>query len=209
MDINNINKSKAHLIIVLVLMQVMSGCDLELQDNFEYVGNPIEIPTFDMTVYEYVKSNPDSLFDHLSVAIDYADMQSHFESSERTYFLLPDNTWEGSGGIIAVLGGTTVEDIPVERLRKLLLYHTIDEWVDQETLPTISTEYFYQTMLEGDHGIMVIEREEIRFRLDINNSRSVPDGTLSTRVDRHNYRFSNGVAHLLRNFLRYGEEAYD
>ncbi|MEP3386599.1 MAG: hypothetical protein ABJO02_00340, partial [Reichenbachiella sp.] len=206
MDINTLIKNNSNLIVVLIIMQLISGCDLELQEDFDYVGNPIEIPTSDLTVYEYVKSNPDSIFDHLSLAIEYTGMKSHFESSERTYFLLPDYTWEGSGGIIAALGGTTVEDIPVDKLKKLLLYHTIDEWVDQETLPTISTEYFYQTMLEGDHGIMVIEREEIRFRLDINDSRSVPDGTLSTRVDRHNYRFSNGVAHLLRNFLRYGEK---
>ncbi|MEM6644485.1 MAG: hypothetical protein AAF616_16010 [Bacteroidota bacterium] len=196
----------------MIVISSLMSCGLGLQENFEYQESGYEIGTITMSPYQWVMSNPDSAFDYLSVAIDHAGMRDHFETPGRTFFLITDGAWEGPTGIISRLGGAdslAVTDLPVEPLRRVLLYHTIDAFVDQAALPKEDTEYDFQTMLEGELGEMIIVRENLRYRFDINMSDRLPSTALGTRINRHNYRFENGsVAHQTTTLLRYSEEAY-
>ncbi|MFY0598972.1 MAG: fasciclin domain-containing protein [Cyclobacteriaceae bacterium] len=196
---------------VFGIVVLLSSCGLGLQESFEYKSSSREVPEFDMTVYDWVKSNQDSVFDYLSLAIDYAGMQEHFEAEGRTYFLLQDGAW---ATILEDLvdpnapnpdDTITVEDIPIAKLKNLLLYHTIDERVAQTDVLAVDVHYEYQTMLEGEDGIMIIKRENLKFRLDINEKASglLPAESRGARIFRHNYKFTNGLSHIATSYFRY------
>lgn len=108
-----------------------------------------------------------------------------------------------------------------ERLKTLLRYHIIgDKYIDQfsSMLPIRQQDYIFQSLVPGDEGRLSIRRTEF-YGFNFNRANEIPIGTgatvgSGTNVARatgrkttsrvqHNYVFSNGIGHLLSNYIRY------
>jgi len=136
-----------------------------------------------------------------------------FESEIGELPTFEDQTVLELGEIFAVLGVTAIDSLDAEgldRLRNILNYHIIDDYVDQgpENLPVLLTNYFFQTLLSGDEGVISVHRDE-RFRMFINKeplrnelATGLPSNARRAQVQNHNYVFSNGVGHQVRDYSR-------
>jgi len=204
-------------VLVLFAMAVMTtGCSLPVQPDFEFEPAIGELVTFeDQTVLEWMSSdaavsgNANNNFDILVDAIALAGMESEYDSpgDRRTFLMLNNEAFTGGGEIFAVLGVTELDsldtDEEITRLRTILRYHIVDAYVDQgpEALPVLLTNYLFQTLIPGDDGQISFNRDE-RFRMNVNRAVGLPGTKRGTQVRNHNYIFSNGVGHHVRDYVR-------
>lgn len=185
------------------------SCDLEPQDRFEYVPSiPLEV-TFDtITVLDWISRRGN--LGLMERAIEITGLEAEYNRTngggDRTFMLLDNRAFTDRGEILQALSGNRgaeyIDSVDVDQLRNVLLYHIVDQYVDQgpDNLPVVNTEYIFQTLLPGGDGLMSINRDE-RFRLNINRAPSLPERKKGTRIREHNYVFSNGIAHLTRDYL--------
>lgn len=185
------------------------SCDLEPQERFEYIRSVPPIPSFDtMTVLEFIQMR-----DNLSImerAIEITDLEAEYDGTngggERTFMMLDNRAFTDGGEILQRLAGNRnavyIDSVDVDELRDILRYHILDQYVDQgpDNLPVLFTDYFFQSLLPGPDGLMSINRDE-RFRLRVNDAPSLPERRKGTLIREHNYVFSNGIAHLTRDYL--------
>lgn len=201
--------------VLLALTCTFYGCDLPVQPEFIFEPEIGQLVTFeDQTVYEWMTSDAavsgsvNNNFDTLVAAIQLTGMVDEYNDPDdrRTFLMLNNEAFTGGGEIYRVLDITaldSLDDDGIERLRTILRYHIVDDYVDQgpEALPILLTDYLFQTLIPGDDGLISFNRDE-RFRVNINRAINLPGTARGTQVRNHNYRFSNGVGHHIRDYVR-------
>lgn len=201
---------------MFVLLCFVTGCDLPVQPKFEFESEIGELVTFeDQTVLEWMRSpesvNPSNSrvnFDIMVSAIEATGLEDEYNdpNDRRTFLMLNNEAFTANGEIFAVLGVDAIDSLDIDgidRLRTILRYHIIDAYVDQgpDALPVLLVHYFFQTLIPGEEGIISANRDE-RFRMNINRADGLPGNARGTQVRQHNYVFSNGVGHHIRDYVR-------
>ncbi|MFN2363779.1 MAG: hypothetical protein ABR596_05715, partial [Halarsenatibacteraceae bacterium] len=170
---------------IFCISLLLSSCELELQDNFDFkpevdLTNPFD----DMTAWEFIqtrtaqRSDINENFDpevdidgpsneelHYMIAAikktGFEDLYDQTETTERTYLLLNNNSFQGDNGIINIVVERTPEEIEedeenaanqiqltpeqivdridtpeeIELLKTILRYHIVTAYIDQ--VPTL------------------------------------------------------------------------
>lgn len=205
----------AGVLTLFSLAIMFTGCDLPVQPKFEFEPEIGELITFeDQTVLEWMSSDAavspvaNNNFDIFVAAIALTGMQDEYNNpaDRRTFLMLRNEAFTGGGEIFTVLGVSSLDALDeagIERLRTILRYHIVDAYVDQgpDALPVLLTDYLFQTLLPGDDGVISFNRDE-RFRMNINRAVALPGTARGTLVQNHNYIFSNGVGHHIRDYVR-------
>ncbi len=219
---------------IIVLTFLLSSCDLGLQEEFDFkpealTDNPFE----NMTAWEWIQTrtsvatttntyNPLE-FDYYIEAIKKAGMQNEFDqmtTKERTYLLLNNNAFLGTGDIIQIItGSSTVPagetaaqtmnkvDTPVEleKLKTVLRYHIVTTYILQvPTLYKYDTDYLFQTLIPGDAGLIAFRRNPI-YQITVNSQLAPLPATATSEFEQclsHNYQFKNGIGHVLSDPVR-------
>jgi hypothetical protein len=121
--------------LVLCLSILLSSCDLELQDNFDFVPEVDKTDPFDdITAWEFIQtrtalisevnpnfdpeededgpSNEELHFMILAIQkVGFEDLYNQTETTDRTYLLLNNNAFRGNDGIIDLVVQRTDEEI--------------------------------------------------------------------------------------------------
>ncbi len=207
-------------LLILVVFLPLIGCGLEIQKPFEFVPETANIATYEnQTVWEWLQTqkSPSSLtavdqykFDFLIEAIEYTGLVDEFNrrTDRRTFLLLNNNAFDDTGKILQTLTGKVTGPVRAAdktRLTNLLKYHIVDkEYITQvDPLKTYDTDYFFQTLNEGDNGKILLRRDPL-YRVSVNPATVFPL-TASRRgsaVRTHNLRYANGIAHVLNDYTR-------
>jgi hypothetical protein len=193
------------------------SCDLEIQEPYEFKPEATKLVTFkEITALQYIETKltpagsaaSGDNFDSLYRAIKLTGLESEFNGSDpkRTFLLLNNTAWVGTtaGKILRDIGNVKdMTAIPVDKLRTLLRYHIVTEYIHQiETTKNHLDFYYFQTLVPGDSGLMSVERDE-RYTLTFNNGARLPAATRkSATAFRHNYQFKNGIAHMMNTYIR-------
>ncbi|MGB3798335.1 MAG: hypothetical protein WA952_00900 [Lewinella sp.] len=193
------------LFLLFAGLMTLTGCDLERQRQFEFDPDIAPQVTFDMTALEFIRSHPADDFNYLDTAITLLGMEAEYESNPepRTYILLKDAAFTDRGDILQQITGSTdtamdsLDATQLERLRYILRYHIIDDYIENgfDPLVVVNRDYFFQSLIPGPDGIVSVNRDD-RFRLGINQSEDLQGTRRGGLLGEHNYIFTNGVAHL-------------
>jgi len=200
---------------MFLMLCFATSCDLPVQPKFEFESEISELVSFeDQTVLEWMRSdasiggNANANFDIMVSAIEATGLEGEYSEpgDRRTFLMLNNEAFTANGEIFPLLGVTAVDsldDSGLDRLRTILRYHIIEDYVDQgpEALPVLLVDYFFQTLIPGEEGLISVNRDE-RFRMNINRSDGLPGNSRGTQVRQHNYVFSNGVGHHVRDYVR-------
>lgn len=217
-------KKLGNLMILGLLIIAIAGCKkLPLQDKFEFNSEVAELtPYKGLTALQFLQLDPKNEFNYMRQVIKLTGMEAEYsvDMTKRTYLLLKDTAFvdgypNGSGvnqytGVTKDLTGVNKGDLSkvnVDRLKKLLNYHIINEYVDQFSplLPKRQVEFFFQSLVPGVEGTISIRRTEF-YGFNFNTSSTIPTGTAGKKTTnrvQHGYVFKNGIAHLLSNYIRY------
>ncbi|CAH0999392.1 putative protein P37 [Neolewinella maritima] len=197
--------------LLLTVLLTYSGCDLERQRQFEFDPDIAPQVTFNMTALEFLQMHPGDDFYYLDSAIALTGMEAEYSTNTdpRTYLLLKDAAFTEGGEILQQLSGATSTSLDsldadqIDRLRTVLRYHIIEAYIENgfDPLNVLFQDYFFQTLVPGDDGVMTINRDD-RFRLNVNRSDDLQGTKKGGRIGEHNYIFTNGVAHLTTDSYR-------
>lgn len=215
LKIKSWNILKLRLVVLLIFAMLISSCDLRLQQKIPFSPETPALPTFkDQTAWDWVQSNPKGDFIYMQQAINVTGLQNIYSQldSQITYLLLKDVAFTQTNGILQVITGSTRGNLATlnanntQRLKNLLMYHVINQYVDQgpDNLKVLSKDYFFQSLLPGPTGIISINRQP-NFYMVFNQSPTLPitkKGTTNGTQTLHNYILKNGVAHLLPTYIR-------
>ena len=204
--------NKLKFLPVLSMVILLAGCDLELQEGYDFVPEVDAIDPFEnITAWEWVQTRTAPLEDgtqdpeqmnYMIAAIKRAGMENEYNNTSiknRTYLMLNNNAFTGAGDVIQlVTGSATVFQL-------MLKYHIVDEYVAQiPTLFQYNVDYLFQTLIPGEDGLIAMRRNE-RYFISINNSNApLPTSATSQseNVRAHNYVFSNGIGHIIADPVR-------
>lgn len=197
------------LTLAAVVCAIFSSCDLELQEQFEFDPALEPQQTFeDMTVLEWLRTNPREEFDYMLQAIELTGLEAEYSTNteRRTYILLKDRAFTDGGEILQTLTGSregSLDSADVDRLANILRYHIVTDYIenDSELLFVLFQDYLFQSLVPDFDGQISFQRDE-RFRLQINRSNALAGTKKAGRMANHNYIFSNGVAHLTVDHYR-------
>ena len=214
---------KLNILKSLILMGIgllLTNCELKIQPQFEFDTGLDPIPEFNMTAWEWIqtRTSHDTLlakgeyngdeFDLLKEAILLCGMVDEFDKAgkDKTFILLNNNAFTGAGDIIQLVTGSAVGDIAnadTRILGNVLKYHIIpDEYITQnDPLVVYGVDHMFQTLLPGPDGEMSIRRNE-RLQLFYNYSPDLPSTKADEAGYRHNYVFTNGIGHIIQDYLR-------
>jgi len=181
-------KKSLKFIGVISMLFLLSGCDLPLQEEFNFKPEvDILAPFENITAWEWIQTRSStttqapylgSEFDYFKAAIIKADMVEEYNqiaTKERTYLLLNNNAFLGAGDVIniitgsaaAIPAGETAEqtmarvDTPAEldKLKAVLRYHIVTTYILQvPTLFTRNLDYVFQTLIPGTDGLIAFRR---------------------------------------------------
>ena len=146
-----------NLILILTVFSILTfaGCEkLPLQKSYEYEGQAID-PHIQMNTWQFMQSRPD-VFSLMTEAVEYAGMKSFYEQSAAKYtYLLINNA--GMTSFITKYGFSSIKNIDVEKVKKLLQYHIIEGEYHayDKKLPT--EPIFVKTLLAGEDGLLTIK----------------------------------------------------
>ena len=144
---------------------VISCGDLKQQEKFIFKPGIPELVTFkDQTAWEFIQKQTSTVgavpsgnkFDFMITLIKVAGLEEEYNKnvSNRTYLLLNNSSFTGTGRINALLTGVvagTGDLTKVDKVRaaNLLKYHIIDAYVNQTTsLPIYFVNYEFKTLLD-------------------------------------------------------------
>ena len=206
-------------ILAITLSLLVFSCDLKVQKPFDFVPDTKEIATYeDQTVWEWLQTQKSPAgaavldqfkFDYLIEAIQYTGLVDEFNrrSDRRTFLLLNNNGFAGTGKIFQALSNKItgpVSGLDKARLTNVLKYHIINQYITQvDPLKVYGTDYFFQTLNDGDAGKILLRRDE-RYNVSINPATVSPltAARRGTSVRTHNLRYANGIAHVLNDYTR-------
>ncbi|MBB4079248.1 hypothetical protein GGR28_001868 [Lewinella aquimaris] len=206
-----INYTNGSGFLLLCAIFFLSGCDLQRQERFKFEPDIAPQVTFDMTALDFIRLDPGDEFNYLDTAITLTGLEAEYSTNAdmRTYLLLKDRAFTDGGEILQQISGSTstsmdsLDDTQIERLRYVLRYHIIEAYIENgfDPLEVLYQDYFFQTLIPGDDGIISINRDD-RFRLSVNRSDDLQGTKKGGRINEHNYIFTNGVAHLVTDSYR-------
>lgn len=213
------NFKRSYFAILAFLLLTVTGCDLAIQEQFDFEEGIGEIPIQAATALDYIQQDPRNLFTNLGEAIALLGMDDEYRAADRTHFLLMDDAWtEGNGIFNEILGNpeASVADIVTaedrDLLRRILTYHMIEGEVIQVSLPEFDTQFSFRTMLPGANGEMVIHRQFSEWNMSINNNDNnkptrqlAPGGSKKADIKFHNILFENSTSHLVDRAARWGD----
>ena len=195
----------------------MTGCDLEIQKPYDFKPEVFPLATFEnQTVWEWLQTqkSPGGLaavdqykFDFLIEAIQLTGLQEEFnrKGDKRTFLLLNNNAFDDANEILQTLTGSTkktLKDADVGRLKNVLLYHIVEEYILQiPTLQVIDQEYTFQTLIPGEDGKIVMKRND-RYSIAVNSTTSLSTTSRAANVRSHNFQFNNGIGHILNDYVQ-------
>ncbi|MCV9386694.1 fasciclin domain-containing protein [Reichenbachiella ulvae] len=224
----DINNRFREILTVIVFVILATGCDLTLQEEWEYVREPFGNRPTGMTAYDWmVMINQDTTyndddgvpqFQYLLDAIEQTDLIDLYNdpNASQTYFLLRNSAFNASGQLLAHTTGSAdnpLDSLSNDRLEHVLRYHILEEALSQETIPKNDFHLYYQTLVPGDSGVMEINKRLFNQQIRINTSvarvggsnipTTMPDGSRGRGVDLHNFIFTNGIGHQINGYVRY------
>ncbi|GAK98046.1 hypothetical protein JCM19294_1668 [Nonlabens tegetincola] len=111
---------KIKFLVLLISALVISSCELDLQDNYEFESTAVfEDPYEELTAYEFIQlfttpvTDDDNYdpehFNYMEAAIRKAGMVDVFNQTaddQRTYLLLNNNAFVGNGDVISIITGS-------------------------------------------------------------------------------------------------------
>lgn len=190
--------------MILSIFICALGCDLPLQDNFNFKPElTISDPFSEGTAWDFF-TGPEAQrtgdegnllgdsYNYLVAAIrkaEFVDLYNQTDNPNRTYLMLNNNAFTGGGDVIDIITGSdeiadgeTPEDVmervdtpeKLERLRTVLRYHIVDAYVDQ--IPTLR-ETFTQYIFQTlvpGEDGLIAFLRDDRYRTDINDNRQAP-----------------------------------
>jgi hypothetical protein len=201
-----------------MLSIIFTSCgDLELQKTNEFQPGILPANNYnDITAWEFIQKQTSptgtvpaaNRLDFMITLIKVAGLEEEYQKpiTDRTFLLLNNSAFTGTGRINALLTGVTagtgdLTKVDKTRAANLLKYHIINAYVNQSTsLPIYLVNYDFNTLLEGPNGIMKIQRNE-RYSLTINSSTDLPSTRRTTGVTLHNYQFKNGIGHFISSHV--------
>ncbi len=202
--------------LLLCVLMVASSCE-KLERQRKFVFSP-EVPTLrpfaNLTALEWLALHKDSNFVYMNQAIKLTGLEAEYSTNTtpRTYLLLKDNAFtENRAKLLLNITGSTTGDLSavtdtakISILRKVLLYHIIDQYVDQgpKYLVNANQNYFFQTLLPGDNGKITLRRN-VFLSIGVNQSGELPRTKWGDfKGLEHNYIFKNGIALLVPRSYR-------
>ena len=206
-------------LFILTLAFLATACeDLKIQKPYNFVPEKFDEVSFeDQTMWEFLQTQKTPAgaatldnfkLDMMIEAIEYTGLVEEYNrpGDARTFLLLNNSAFTGSGQIKAALSGkttTAVTALDKARLTNLLKYHIIESVVYQvPTLEVFLTDYFFQSLIPGEEGKVSMSRNE-RYSISVNGSTALPVTKKSVTVRTHNLRVKNGVAHITNGYARY------
>ncbi|OHX64520.1 fasciclin domain-containing protein [Flammeovirga pacifica] len=224
----NIFKKFTNLFLLAGFALIAVSCDLQLQREWQYVPEPAGNQPTGMNALEWIQMiNADTTyndadgvpqFEYLLETITLTGMEEVYSdpNTNKTFFLLRNGAFRGNRQLISDMTGdanTPLDQIEVERLEKVLKYHTVTEALSQTDIPKNDFFFYYQTLVEGEEGVIEIHKRlfnqsmRINTKIDRIGSGDTPTnmpGTSKGRgVDLHNYIFTNGMGHQINGYVRY------
>lgn len=201
------------IFVCMLLTVVLTGCDLELQDGFEYDSQVEPQFTFgETTAWEWLQTNPQGEFDYMIEAIQLTGLEDEFNSAslERTFFLIKDLGFTHNGGILKQEFGSNsipLADVDPVKLRNIMMYYILDTYVDQgpDELEVLDVDYNFNTLSEDPNNSYMTVRRTWAHVLNLNKSTDITSATKREGIVRlHNYIFSNGnaVGHMVDRHVR-------
>ncbi|WP_164975194.1 fasciclin domain-containing protein [Lutibacter sp. HS1-25] len=213
---------------MISLILSLTACDLGLQESFDFDPEvDLSDPLDKFTAWEWIQTKDqlttDGKFDgeqfnYFIAAIKAAGMEAEYSGANknRTYLLLNNNAFTGTGDIIHIVTGKssvpagetpdqTMARADIEKLRTILKYHIVTTYIAQvPTLEERDVDYLFQTMIPGEDGLIAFRRD-VLYRVTINREPApLPD--VATKeweaVRSHNYVFNNGVGHVIADPVR-------
>lgn len=217
------------IIAIFAICTLFVGCDLELNEGYEFDPAIDFVDPFDaITAWEWIqtrtKLTSDGKYDgdemnYFIAAIERADMVEEFNqtaTTDRTYLLLNNNAFTGSGDIIQIVTGSatvpagetpeqTMARANVDKLKHVLRYHIVASYINQvPVLEVFNVDYIFQTLYPGEGGLIAFRRNE-RYSITVNHANAPLPSTATTQnenVRSHNYVFNNGIGHIIADPVR-------
>ncbi len=196
--------SGGFLLLLAVMLLCLTACGLERQKQFEFDPELAPQITFDMTALDFIRLDPGDELNYLDSVITLTGLEAEYSTNAepRTFFFLQDAAFTDGGEILQQISGATdtsldsLDATQIERLRYVLRYHILDEYVSNgfDQLEVLYQDYLFQSLIPGEDGLVSINRDD-RFRLNINRSEDLQGTRKGGQIAQHNYIFTNGVAH--------------
>jgi hypothetical protein len=185
-----------------------SSCE-KLERQKKFVFSP-EVPTLKpfvkLTALEWLALHKDSGFVYMNQAIKLTGMEAYYSTNTipRTFLILKDAAFtERRARLLQNITGSSSGDLSavtdtakISIMKKILLYHIIDQYVDQgpKYLVNSGQNYFFQTLFPGDAGKITLRRD-VFLNIAVNQSGDLPRTKWGDfRGLEHNYVFKNGIA---------------
>lgn len=193
------------VLIAIVLLCGAGACrvgDMELQQNYHYHASVLD-PNINMTTWDFMNSRntagEDSLFSIMLDAINYAGLKDLYrQDNGYTYFLLTDTSFTDPGqGYFHDHNIQSVEEMPVDSIKNLLLYHIVKGTYTSLDLTT--TPQYVSTQYPADSVKMSLNHDG-NFTVIIN---AFPGSKRQVSVVTSNLRPTNGVIHVLDRYAAY------
>ena len=196
-----LKKLKSCIILFSVFM-LFTSCGLDLQEDYDFdesatIQPPIE--PFNMTMWEFMQEQAD--FTLMVEAIELAGMQSVYNDGQddKTVLMLRNQAMQE---FLTNQGAANVAAISVEKWQTFLKYHVITERISQNDLNS-QEDVQFQTLVDGPNGRINcwMWRRYMEIRINRTGSPDRPSTAKGASVYLHNYQFTNGIGHQMRNFV--------
>lgn len=189
-------------LIVIMIISLQACKKLALQKSFDFDENdhPVVQPPFNMTIWDFITIHDE--FSLMEEAVKLAAMEETYSSgdSNKTVLLLRN---EAMQEFLTKYNFATVSDVPVTRLQSFLKYHVITTRFTQIDLP-VQQFVVFQTLIPGDNGRINIWKWREYWEIRINTGGpDLPATAKSANVYLHNYEFTNGVGHQMKQFVQW------
>ena len=198
-----LKKLKSCITLFSVFM-LLTGCSLDLQENYDFDESATIYPTyepFNMTMWEFMNEQAD--FTMMVEAVELAGLQSVYSGGEnnKTVLILRNQAMQE---FLTNQGAANVAAISVAKWQRFLKYHVITTRFTQNDLNS-QEDVQFQTLIDGPDGRINIWkwRRYMEIQINRNGSPDRPSTAKGASVYLHNYQFTNGIGHQMRNFVRW------
>ncbi len=192
----------AKITLLILLAVAFHGCNkLPLQESFDFDENdhPSVKPRFNMSIYDFMLAHAE--FSLMVEAVKRAGMENLFSggADDKTVLMLRN---EAMTEFLTNHRYAKISDVPVATLQNLLNYHVIKARITQNDL-TVQDFTVFQTMIDGANGKITLYKWREYWEIQINTGGpDLPSTAKKANVYLHNYEFTNGVGHHMKQYVR-------